>query len=100
MKRFVLLALIAVAMPLAAQNRTADLDRAVEEARAAYNEWQRALARRDQGIESQAGERTASAAGGSRPNENYFARQAILEQQVELARQRYEAAMKRWNDLK
>lgn len=100
MKRFVLLALIAVAMPLAAQNRTADLDKAVEEARAAYNDWQRALARRDQGIESQAGERTASAAGGSRPNENYFARQAILEQQVELARQRYEAAMKRWNDLK
>ena len=100
MKRFVLLALVAVAMPLAAQNRTADLDKAVDEARAAYNDWQRAVARRDQGIESQAGERTGSAAGGSRPNENYFARQAILEQQVELARQRYEAAMKRWNDLK
>ena len=100
MKRFVLLALVAVAMPLAAQNRTADLDKAVDEARAAYNDGQRAVARRDQGIESQAGERTGSAAGGSRPNENYFARQAILEQQVELARQRYEAAMKRWNDLK
>ena len=33
-------------------------------------------------------------------NENYFARQAILEQDVEGARKRYEAAMKRWNDLK
>ena len=97
---FFLLGLIAFAAPLAAQNRTADLDKAYEEARAAYNAYQQALARRDQGIESQAGERTASAAGGSRPNENYFARQAILEQQAELARQRYDAAMKRWNDLK
>lgn len=100
MKRLVLLSLFALATPLAAQNRTADLDKAVQEARTAYNEWQSAIARRDQGVESQAGERTGSAAGGSRPNENYFARQAILEQQVELARQRYEAAMKRWNDLK
>lgn len=100
MKRFVLIALLTAAAPLAAQNRSADLDKAYEEARSAYNAWQQALARRDHGIESQAGERSASAAGGSRPNENYFARQAILEQQVELARQRYEAAMKRWNDLK
>ena len=104
MKRFVLTALLAAlfaaSLPATAQNRSAELDRAVEEARAAYNAYQQALARRDQGIESQAGERTASAAGGSRPNENYFARQAILEQQAELARQRYDAAMKRWNDLK
>ena len=54
----------------------------------------------DVGVESQPGERTGSAAGGSRPNQNYFARQAILEQEVETARKRYEAAMKRWNDLK
>jgi hypothetical protein len=100
MKRFVLLGLFALATPLAAQNRSADLDKAYEEARSAYNELQRAIARRDQGVESQAGERIGSAAGGSRPNENYFARQAILEQQVEIARQRYEATMKRWNDLK
>ena len=52
-------------------------------------------------VESLPGERTGSAAGGgSRPNENYFARQAILEQEVESARKRYEAALKRWNDLK
>ena len=100
MKRFVLLGLFALATPLAAQNRSADLDKAYEEARSAYNELQRAIARRDQGVESQAGERIGSAAGGSRPNENYFARQAILEQQVVLARQRYDATMKRWNDLK
>ena len=100
MKRFVLVALFSLALPAGAQNRSAELDRAYEEARAAYNAYQQALTRRDQGIESQGGERSATAAGGTRPNENYFARQAILEQQAELARQRYEAAMKRWNDLK
>ena len=83
-----------------AQNRSAELEKAYEEARAAYNALQAAEARRDSGVESLPGERQSSAAGGSRPTGNYFARQAILEQQVEQARQRYEAAMKRWNDLK
>ena len=83
-----------------AQNRGAQLDQAYEEVRTAYSALQQATARRDQGVESLPGERTGSAAGGSRPNENYFARQAILEQEVELARKRYEAALKRWNDLK
>ena len=83
-----------------AQNRSAELDKAYEEARTAYNALQQAEARRDRGVESLPGERQGSAAGGSRPAGNYFARQAILEQQVELARQRYETAMKRWNDLK
>ena len=100
MKRFAFIALLLLALPAAAQNRSADLDRAYEEMRAAYLSYQATLARRDQGIESQGGERTASAAGGTRPNENYFARQAILEQQLEIARQRYDAALKRWNDLK
>jgi len=98
--RFLFFALLALAAPAAAQNRSADLDRAFEEARAAHNALQDAIRRRDEGLESQAGERQASAAGGTRPNENYFARQAILEQEVELARRRYDAAMKRWNDLK
>ena len=100
MKRLLLLSLLVFATGAGAQNRTAELDRAYEETRSAYIALQQATARRDQGVESQAGERTASAAGGSRPNENYFARQAILEQEVESARKRYEAALKRWNDLK
>jgi hypothetical protein len=100
MKRLALALLLAASTAVLAQNRSSELDQAYEEARTAYNALRQAEARRDQGIESQPGERQASAAGGSRPNENYFARQAILEQQVELARQRYEAAMKRWNDLK
>jgi len=100
MKRLVLASLLVVATGVAAQNRSAELDQAYQEAREAHNALQQAIARRDQGIESLPGERTGSAAGGSRPNENYFARQAILEQDVEAARKRYEAAMKRWNDLK
>jgi hypothetical protein len=99
--RRLLVALFAAACTTAlAQNRSAELDKAYEEARGAYNALREAEARRDQGVESLPGERQASVAGGSRPNENYFARQAILEQEVELARRRYEAAMKRWNDLK
>src|SRR5438067_6594783 len=100
MKRLVLALLLVAATGVAAQNRSAELDKAYQEARDAYNALQQALARRDPGMESLPGERTGSAAGGSRPNENYFARQAILEQEVELARKRYEAALKRWNDLK
>jgi hypothetical protein len=100
MKRFLIFAFMLAASTVAAQNRSVELDKAYEEARAAYIELQAAEARRDQGVESQEGERTGSAAGGSRFNGNYFARQAILEQDVAQARKRYEAAMKRWNDLK
>ena len=53
-----------------------------------------------QGVEPQPGERIGSAAGGSRPTEQYLGRQLQLEHEVELARKRYEAAQKRWNDLK
>jgi hypothetical protein len=83
-----------------AQSRSTELDKAYEEARSAYNALQAAETRRDAGTESLPGERQSSAAGGSRPTGNYFARQAILEQEVEQARRRYEAAMKHWNDLK
>ena len=82
------------------QNRSAELDKAVEEARSANLALQEAQKRRDAGVESEPGERTGSAAGGSRPNEQYIGRQAMLEHEVELARRRYEAAAKRWNDLK
>jgi len=103
-KRLLALSLLVFATAAAAQspapNRTAELDRAYDDTRSAYIALQQAIARRDQGGESLPGERTGSAAGGSRPNENYFARQAILEQDVENARKRYEAALKRWNDLK
>ena len=98
---FSIIAALAFATSTAAQNRSAELDKAYEEARAAYLALKDAEQRRDQGIEPQAGERLGTAAGGgSRPSEQYFGRQAQLEQEVELARKRYEAAQKRWNDLK
>ncbi len=100
MKRLLAASFLAFATVAGAQNRSAELDRAYQETRDAYIALQQALARRDQGVESQPGERTGSAAGGSRPNGNYFARQAILEQDVDSARKRYDAALKRWNDLK
>ena len=103
MKRLILTTVAACALSASvlAQNRSAELDKAYEETRAAYLALQEAEKRRDQGIEPQSGERLGTAAGGgSRPSEQYWARQAQLEQEVELARRRYEAAQKRWNDLK
>ena len=101
MKRLIPVVLLCVSTALAAQaNRSAELDKAVEEARAAYLALQEAEQRRDQGIEPQAGERLGTAAGSTRPSEQYVARQSELERAAELARLRYEAAMKRWNDLK
>lgn len=99
MKRFLILLSMLLASAVGAQERSA-LDKAYEEARAAQTALQAAEARRDQGAETAEGERTGSATGGSRPNQYYFARQAVLEQDVLLARKRYEEAMKRWNDLK
>ena len=83
-----------------APNRAAELDKAYEEARAAYLALQDAERRRDAGLTPESGERQATAAGGTRPTEQYLGRQLLLEQEVELARRRYEATMKRWNDLK
>ena len=94
--------LICVATLATAQaDRSTELDKAYEETRAAFLALRDAEKRRDEGVESQAGERLGTAGGGaSRPTEQYWARQALLEQEVELARRRYEAAQKRWNDLK
>lgn len=155
-----LIVAVLFSIPLIAfgQNRSAELDKAYEEARAAYLALKEAERRRDQGVESLPGERlgtvggstaapggggngggtvgggtaggsvragTASgsprggtagstvgggtAGGGSAANkpgrrtrlsDEYLERQAQLEREVELARKRYEAAVKRWNDLK
>jgi hypothetical protein len=82
-------------------NRSTALDKAVEETRAAYIALQEAEKRRAEGVESLPGERIGTAAGGgSRPTEEYRGRQAMLEYDVEIARRRYEAAVKRWNELK
>lgn len=102
MKRLALALLITISCTAFAQapNRSAELDKAVEDARTAYIALQEAEKRRAEGIESLPGERQGSAAGGSRPTEEYRGRQAQLEMDVELARRRYDAAVKRWNELK
>jgi hypothetical protein len=101
MRPLIIAFLLSIPLLALAQNRSAELDKAYEEARAAYLALKDAEQRRDQGIEPQPGERLGTAAGGgSRPTEQYFWRQALLEQEVELARKRYDAAQKRWNDLK
>ena len=101
MRRLILAFLIAAPLAVLAQDRSAALDKAYEETRAAFLALQEAEKRRAEGLESQAGERSGTAAGGgSRQNEQYFQRQAQLEMEIELARRRYEAAQKRWNDLK
>jgi hypothetical protein len=102
MRRLLFAVLLTTSSTLWAQaERSAELDKAYEETRAAYLALKEAEKRRDEGVESQSGERLGTAAGGgSRPTEQYWARQALLEQELELARRRYEAAQKRWNDLK
>ncbi len=61
---FSIFAALAFAASTAAQNRSAELDKAYEEARAAYLALQEAEKRRDQGIEPQPGERLGTAGGG------------------------------------
>ena len=100
MKALVLVFSMLVGFAAAAQDRRSELDKAYEEARTAYQALKDAEARRDQGIEPQPGERQGTASGGTRPTEQYAGRQQLLEQEVEMARRRYDAALKRWNDLK
>ena len=83
-----------------AQDRGRELDKAYEDARTAALALKEAEARRDQGVEPEGGEMQGTASGGTRPSEQYRGRQMLLEQEVALARKRYDAALKRWNDLK
>jgi hypothetical protein len=100
MKALVLVFSVLVAFAALAQDRRAELDKAYEEARAAQLALKQAEERRDQGIEPQAGDRQGTSAGGTRPTPQYLGRQQLLEQEVEMARRRYDTALRRWNDLK
>lgn len=97
---FVALMIDAVPGAATAQDRARDLDKAYEEARTAALALKDAEARRDQGVEPQPGEVQGTSSGGTRPSEQYRGRQVQLEQEADLARKRYDAALKRWNDLK
>jgi len=99
-KRLVFVFLLLAASALAAQERTSDLDQAYEDARVECSALKDAENLREQGREPLPGERLGNAAGKSRLTQKYFARQAMLDQELERARERCEQAMKRWNDLK
>jgi hypothetical protein len=92
--------LLCIPLFASGQDRSTELGRAAEQARAAYLALQEAEKRRAAGMEPLPEEHSGLAGGGSRLNEQYFARQGQLEQEVETARQRYENAQRRWNDLK
>lgn len=96
---FIAISMLA-AFGVLAQDRRSELDKAYEEARAAQLALKQAEERRDQGIEPQPGERQGTSSGGTRSTESYYGRQQLLEHEVEMARRRYDAALKRWNDLK
>jgi hypothetical protein len=100
MKALIVVLSMLLASAAVAQDRRSELDKAYEDARAAALALKEAEARRDQGIEPQEGERQGTSAGGTRPTPQYLGRQQVLEQEVEMARRRYDAALKRWNDLK
>jgi hypothetical protein len=100
MKALVLVFSMLAASVAVAQDRRTELDKAYEEARSSQLALKDAEARRDQGVEPQGGDVQGTASGGTRPSEQYRGRQMLLEQEVEAARRRYDAALKRWNDLK
>ena len=100
MKRLVFVFLLLAASAVAAQERTSDLDQAYEDARVECAALKDLEAGREQGREPLPGERLGTGKGKSRLTEKYFERQAMLEQDLERARERCEQAMKRWNDLK
>ena len=103
MKRLLILVVILFAGSAFAQapeTRTTLLDRAYDEVRAADAALKAAEAKRSLGEEPQGGERSGTTSGFTRLNENYYARQQALEQEIAAARKRYEDAVKRWNELK
>ena len=100
MKRLVFVFLLLAATALSAQERMSDLDQAYEDARVECTALKDLEARREEGREPLPGERLGTVSGKSRLTEKYFARQAMLEQDLESARERCEQAKKRWNDLK
>lgn len=100
MKALVVIFSMLAACFAVAQDPRTELDKAYEEARSAQLALKDAEARRDQGIEPQSGDVQGTSSGGTRPSDHYRGRQMLLEQEVEAARRRYDAALKRWNYLK
>jgi hypothetical protein len=84
----------------AAGQRLRALDRVDAEIKAAAAALEEAQKRLEQGQEPLPGERTGNAGGGSRLNENYSYRIGILQDQVDAANKRLQAAYARRNALR
>ena len=100
MKRLVIVFSLLAALAAAAQDRSADLDRAHEEVVAASGALREAEAKRERGVEPLPGERIGTARGRSRFRDEYLDRQKALDAEVEAARARLRQALERRNALR
>ncbi len=100
MKRLVIVFSLLAAFAAAAQDRSAQLERAHEEVVAAFNALKDAEARRERGIEPLPGERIGTVKGRSRFADEYHTRQKALEAELAAARARLERALARRNELR
>ncbi len=104
-RTIVLALLLAAGVPaLAQQDRGAALDAAFSEVIAAQRSLGEAESRREQGIAPLPGERLGVATPDGKPrsrlSDAYFERQKRLQHDVDEAQARYDAALKRWNDIR
>jgi hypothetical protein len=100
MRRLVFVFALLAASASAAQDRSAELERAHAEIVAAFNALKEAEQRREKGVEPLPGERLGTASGKSRLSDGYFARQKALDAQVQAARARLDRALVRRNELR
>lgn len=101
MKRHLVLAvLLATATHAAALDRSAEIERAIENMAAAQKALEEAKQRRERGTEPLPGERIGTAKSTSRLDPQYFERQRTLEHEVALAQWRYEQTLERWNAVR
>ena len=91
---------LALAVAAAAQPGGSELDRAYDEMLAAQTALQKAENARGLGVEPQPGERVGIVGGGSRLSDEYWERQKRLEDDIERARKRLDAAIVRWNSVR
>ncbi len=100
MKRLVIVFSLLAALAAAAQDRSAELDRAHEEVIAAFNALKEAEAKRQRGVEPLPGERIGTVRGRSRFRDEYVDRRNSLDAEVESARARLDRALARRNALR
>jgi hypothetical protein len=91
---------LALAATVAAQPGGSELDRAYDEMLAAQTELQQAEVALQLGVEPHPGERLGTVGGGSRLSDEYWEREKRLEDDVERARKRLDAAIVRWNSVR